>query len=118
MGNVMSQRIKTSIKLVFKFRETEEKKNRNTPTYFNANYLTEMKLVPIIMDYCLLQFNALKFFLGVRHCRGCLPNFNFFNLNPQIFQQNRNVHLSIVMFSTKQAGNKFSQHFYHWFESY
>ena len=53
-----------------------------------------MKLVPIIMDYCLLQFEALKLFLGVR-LHGCsLPNFNFFNANPQIFQQNRKVHLS------------------------
>ena len=29
--------------------------------YFNTNYRTEMKLVPIIMDW-LLQFDALKFF--------------------------------------------------------
>ena len=29
--------------------------------YFNTNYRTERKLVPIIMDYCLLQFDALKF---------------------------------------------------------
>ena len=36
------------------------------PIYFNTNYLTEMKLVPIIMDYCLLQFDALKLFLGAR----------------------------------------------------
>ena len=44
----------------------KRKKERNTFIYFNANYRTEMKLVPIIMDYCLLQFDALKFFLGVR----------------------------------------------------
>ena len=43
----------------------KKKKPRNTPIYFNANYRTEIKLVPIIMDYCLLQFDALKFFLGV-----------------------------------------------------
>ena len=48
-----------------------------------------MKLVPII-DYCLLQFDALKFFLEVR-LHGV---FNFFNVNPQIFQRNRKVHLS------------------------
>ena len=42
------------------------RKKRNTPIYFNTNYRTEMKLVPVIMDYCLLQFDALKFFLGVR----------------------------------------------------
>ena len=42
----------------------EKRKKRNIPIYFNTNYGTEMKLVPIIMDYCLLQFDALKFFLG------------------------------------------------------
>ena len=45
---------------------SRSKKKRNTPIYFNTNYRTEMKLVPIIMDYCLLQFNALKFFLSIR----------------------------------------------------
>ena len=34
--------------------------------YFNTNYRTEMKLVPIIMDYSLLQFDAFKFVLKVR----------------------------------------------------
>ena len=42
----------------------QEKKKGYTPIYFNTNYRTEMKLVPIIMDYyCLLQFDALKFLL-------------------------------------------------------
>ena len=41
-------------------------KKGNTPIYFNTNYPTGMKLVPIIIGYCLLQFDALKFFLGVR----------------------------------------------------
>ena len=40
-------------------------KKRNTPIYFNINYRKESKLVPIIMGYCLLQFDALKFFLRV-----------------------------------------------------
>ena len=53
-----------------------------------------MKLVPIIMDCCLLQFDALKFFLGARLHRGSQPNFNFFNVNPQIFERNRKVHLT------------------------
>ena len=35
---------------------------KNTPIYFSTNYHTEMKLVPIIMDYGLLQFDSLKFF--------------------------------------------------------
>ena len=43
---------------------------------------------------CLLQFDALKFFLGVRLHGGSLPNFTFFNVNPQIFQGNHKVHLS------------------------
>ena len=43
------------------------KKNmiRNTPIYFNTSYCTEMKLVPNNRDYCLLQFDALKFVLEV-----------------------------------------------------
>ena len=65
--------------------QKKKKKKGNTPIYFNTNYRTEMKLVPIIMNYCLFQFNALKFFLrsnlqGV----GSAHNFNFFNVNPQI----------------------------------
>ena len=43
-----------------------QEKKRNIPMYFNTNYHTEMKLVPIIMDYCLLQFDDLKFFVGDR----------------------------------------------------
>ena len=73
---------------------SKSKKKRNTPIYFNTNYRTEMKLVPIIMDYCLLQFDALKFFLGVRLHGGSLPNFYFFSVNSQIFQRNRRIHLS------------------------
>ena len=53
-----------------------------------------MKLVPNIMDCCLFQFDALKIFLGVRLYGESLPNINFFNVNPQIFQRNRKVHLS------------------------
>ena len=33
---------------------TAGKKKGNTPIYFNTNYRTEMKLKPIIMNYCLL----------------------------------------------------------------
>ena len=42
------------------------KKKWNIPVYFNTNYRREMKFAPIIVDYCLLQFDALKFFLGIR----------------------------------------------------
>ena len=65
------------------------KKKEPPPIYFNTNYHTEMKL----MYYCLPQFDALKFFLGVRLHGGPQPNFNFFNVNPHIFQRNHNVHL-------------------------
>ena len=56
---------------------SSSKKKRNTPIYFNTNYRTEMKLVPIIMDYRLLQFDVLNFFLGVPLHGESLPNFNF-----------------------------------------
>ena len=71
-----------------------QKKKRNTPIYFNTNYHIQIKLVPNIMDWCLLQFDALKFFFGLRLHGWSLPNFNFFNVNPGIFQRNRKVHLS------------------------
>ena len=72
----------------------KKKKKRNTPIYFNKNYHTEMKLVPIIMDYCLLQSDVLNFFSGASFISGSLPNFNFFIKNPKIFQRNRKYHLS------------------------
>ena len=62
-----------------------KKRKRNTPIYFNTNSRTKMKLVPIIMDYCLLQFDALKFFLGVYQHGESQPNFNFFSVNPPNF---------------------------------
>ena len=54
------------------------KKKQNIPINFNTNYRKEIKVIPINMDYCLLQFDTLKFFLGVRLHRGSLHNFNFF----------------------------------------
>ena len=53
-------------------------------TNFNTNYRRELKLIPINMDYFLLQFDAIKFFLEVRPYGGSLPNFNYFNVNTQI----------------------------------
>ena len=82
-----------------------KKKEKKTPIYFNTNYRTEMKLVKIIMNYCLLKFYALKFSLEVRLQGGSLPNFNFYNVNPQIFQRNSKIHLSNCL------ENIFSQHF-------
>ena len=71
-----------------------QSKKLKHPFYFSTNYRTEMKLVPIIMDYCLLQWEALKVFLGVHLHGGSLFNFHFFNANPQIFQGYRKVHLT------------------------
>ena len=70
-----------------------QKKKKKKLIYFSTNYRTEMKLVPIIMDYFLLQFDYLKFSLGVRF-HGGLYLTNFFNVNPQILQQNRKIHVS------------------------
>ena len=50
-------------------RSKKKKKKRNAPIFFfNTNNHREMKLAPFIMDYCLLQFDALNF-LGV-HLHG------------------------------------------------
>ena len=45
---------------------TVGQKKKKKPIYLNTNYRAEMKLVRVIMDYCLIQFGALKFILGVR----------------------------------------------------
>ena len=71
--------------------QSVKKKKRNINIYFNTNYHTQMKLISIIKDYCLLQSDALKSFLGIRLHGGSLPIFNFFNVNSQIFQQNRKI---------------------------
>ena len=44
--------------------QSVKKKKQDTPINYNANYHTEMVLVPINMDYRLLQFDGLKFSLG------------------------------------------------------
>ena len=69
-------------------------REKKKPFISNTNYRREMKLEPISMDYCLFQFDAIKFLLGVRLHRGSPANFNFSNVNPQVFQRNRKVHLS------------------------
>ena len=66
---------------------------RNTLTNPNINYRREMKLAPINMDYYLFQFHGLNFVLRLRLHGESVPNFNFFNVNLQIFQRNRKVHL-------------------------
>ena len=65
---MFSKRIKTNVQQVKK--KKKRKKERNTPIYFNTNNRTEMKPVPIIMDYCLLQFDALRFSQGSAYMGG------------------------------------------------
>ena len=55
-----------------------------------------MELVPVIKDYCLLQFDAFKIFLGVRLHKRSQPKFNFLNVPPpKMFQQNRKARKQI-----------------------
>ena len=49
-----------------KKKKKKKKKNGTPPLISSTNYRREMKPVPINMDYCLLQFRALKFYFGVR----------------------------------------------------
>ena len=66
-----------------------------TPINLYTNYRRETQFIPINMHYCLVQFDALKFFIGIRLHRGPQPNFNFFNkFFQQIFHRNRKVHLT------------------------
>ena len=58
--------LRFSIKLFIECKVSQKKK---APMYFKTNYRIEMKLVPIMMEYCLLQSDALNFFLGV-HLHG------------------------------------------------
>ena len=46
------------------------------------------------MDYCLLQIDALKVFLGMRQHGRSLPNFKFFSVNHYIFKRHRKVFFS------------------------
>ena len=55
----------------------------------STSYSREMKPVPINMGCCLLQFDALKFFLGAHsHGGGALPNCILFNVKTEIWQRN------------------------------
>ena len=53
------------------------KRKQNIPINSNTNYRREMKPEPINNDYCLPEFDALKFVLGVRLHRGSASNFIF-----------------------------------------
>ena len=54
-----------------------KKKGGGHPINSNTKYHRGMKLIPINMDYCLLQFDAVQLFLGVRLHGGSLHNFIF-----------------------------------------
>ena len=58
----------------------KKEKKKNTPINFVANYQREIKLISINMDYFLLQFDALKFFVWVHLHGRSQPNFNFFSM--------------------------------------
>ena len=87
------------------YSRSKNKTKRSTPINFNTNYRREMKLVPINMDYCLHQFDALNVFVGVHLHRESPPNFDFFQCNhPNLTTKTQSSPL-------KLPGNKFSQHF-------
>ena len=91
MVNLNKKKIKTS-KCTVGHKKIKNNKKRNTPI---TNNCTQMKLVPITMDYCPLQFDPLKFFRDPSTWGGVsLHNFNFFSVNSRAFQRNREVHLS------------------------
>ena len=69
-------------------------KKKNTPINFNLNDRRKIKLIPINMEYYLLWFDALHFFLGVNLHGETLTKFNLFNVNPQIWRQKCQVHRS------------------------
>ena len=62
----------------------KKKGGGSTPINFNINYRREMKLISIDVNYCLLEFDALKFFLGGRLHGGLNLTLIFLNVNPQI----------------------------------
>ena len=51
---------------------------KRKPINIKTNYPKGMKLIPINIYFCLLQFDALKFFLGDLLHEVSLPNFIFF----------------------------------------
>ena len=58
----MCKRLRSSIKsFTLLLNVQSDNKKKNTSTNSNTNYRLEMKLVPINMDYCPLQFDALNF---------------------------------------------------------
>ena len=82
-----------------------QEKQKKNPINFNANYRREIKFISINMDYCLLQFDAMNFFLEVRLHGGALSNFNFFNINPP------NCTTKSKSSKLKLPGYKFLKHF-------
>ena len=69
----------------YEMRAVGQKRKKKHHYEFLTNYRREIKFIPINLDDCLLLFDAAKFFLRGRLHGGFQPNFNFFNVNPQIF---------------------------------
>ena len=46
--------------------QKEKIRNRKIPINSNTNYFRKMKLVPINVDYCVLQFDVLKLVIEIR----------------------------------------------------
>ena len=74
-----------------------KKKKKKNPINFKTNNHREMNLIPNKINYCLLQFHALKFFLRVRLHEGSAPNFNFFQCKSPIL--NTKLHSSTPLIS-------------------
>ena len=64
--------------------QKKKKKKKNTRINSNTNHRREVKLIPMNMDYSLIQFDTLKLLSKVRLYEGSLPNFNFFSVTPKI----------------------------------
>ena len=63
------------------------KKNGEQPHYFQYS-------LSYRMNFCLLQFDAIKLLLVVFLRGGSLPTSNFFSVNPEIWQRNHKVNRS------------------------
>ena len=74
---------------------SRSKKENETPLFISIQIIVQ-KLNWYQSSWISVYFSLmyLKFFIRVSLHGGSLNNFNFFNVNPQIFQWNRKVHLS------------------------
>ena len=82
--------------MIIKNKVSRLKKKKNIHINSNTNYRKEMKLVPFNMDYCLLEFDTLKFYSRVR-LHGGLILTSFFSMLIQKFDN------EIVKFTAEVA---------------